>query len=96
MNELEEIKEVLKTHKKYLKQKFYVDKLGIFGSFSKGEETSESDVDILVEINGPVGWEFFDLKDLLEENLHRNVDLVTLDSLKPLLRERILKEVIFI
>jgi predicted nucleotidyltransferase len=52
-------------------------------------------VDILVQFSEDIGWEFVDLKQFLEENLERKVDLVTLEALKPELKEEILRDVIY-
>lgn len=79
-----------------LSTKFYVDKIGYFGSFARNEQTDNSDIDIIVSFNKPLGWAFFDLRDLLEEELNRKVDLVSVKALKEQLREIILKEVIFL
>lgn len=95
MKTLHEIENELKTHKKALKERFKVKKIGIFGSVVRGEETRNSDIDILVELFEPIGWEFVDLKEYLEKILGRGVDLVTIKALKPQLTEVILKEVIY-
>jgi len=91
----EGIKETLKRFKPVLKEKFKVKEIGIFGSYVRGEGSKESDVDILVEFSAPIGWEFIDLQEFLEEILGRKVDLVTVRALKPQLRDKILKEVVF-
>lgn len=71
--------------------------MGIFGSFAKGEGREESDIDILVEFEKTVDFfEFLDLKEFLENLFHREVDLVTKRALKPLIKEKILKEVIYV
>ncbi|RZK89016.1 MAG: nucleotidyltransferase, partial [Hymenobacter sp.] len=57
-----------------------------------GQPRADSDVDLLVELTQPLGWEFFELEELLEKVLQRRVDLVTVDALKPQLRPRILAE----
>jgi len=95
MKTKKEIKETLKRFKPILKEKFKVKEIGIFGSWVRGEESEESDVDILVEFYEPIGWEFIDFKEFLEEILGRKVDLVTMRALKPQLREKILKEVVY-
>ena len=95
MKSLKNIEKILKEYKTSLKKEFKVKKIGIFGSYVRGEESKESDVDILVEFYEPVGWEFFDLKEFLEEILDKKVDLVTVKSLKPQLKDKILKEAIF-
>ena len=95
MGTKEEIKETLKGLKPILQEKFKVKEIGIFGSFVRGEESEESDVDILVEFSEPIGWEFIDLMEFLEKILGRKVDLVTVRALKPQLKDKILKEVVY-
>lgn len=95
MKRREEIEETLKRFKPFLKEKFKVKEIGIFGSYLRGEEAEESDVDILVEFYEPIGWEFVDFKEFLEEVLGKEVDLVTIRALKPQLRDKILKEVVY-
>lgn len=87
------IEKILKSQKQPLKEKFQVKKIGVFGSFARGEESKDSDIDILVEFYGPIGWEFFDLQDYLKEILRREVDLVTKKALKPQIKTVILNEV---
>ncbi len=59
----------------------------------RGEATSESDVDLLVEFNEPVElFSFFALEEELERLVHRHVDLVTRDALKPFIGKCILAE----
>ena len=70
--------------------------IGIFGSYVRGEETQESDVDILIDFSEPIGWEFFDIKDILEKAIEKKVDLVTVGALKPRLKDIILEEVVYI
>lgn|GEM_PF-229805 len=79
----------------FLGKKFFVNKIGLFGSYVREQQTEESDVDILVEFSKPVSLEFFDLKEYLESVLNKKVDLVTVRALKPTMKERILKEVRF-
>jgi predicted nucleotidyltransferase len=95
MKTFQEIENILKKYKSELKRKFKVNKIGIFGSFARGEHTKLSDVDLLIELIEPIGWEFVDLKEFLEEVLGINVDLVTVNALKPQLKDIILAEVVF-
>lgn len=90
-----EIAATLSKVKPSLREKFKVQQIGFFGSFARGEESEGSDVDILVEFYGPIGWEFIDLQEYLTEILGQKVDLVTVGALKPQLRTKILKEVIY-
>src|SRR5437868_4498340 len=81
---------ILSEHREELNA-FGVERLGIFGSVARDEAGSESDVDVLVEFNEPAGlFEFMGLQEPLEELFDRKVDLTTLESLKPQLREGIL------
>jgi len=82
--------------KPILKEKFFVDRIGYFGSYADGTATENSDLDILVEFNKPLGWEFFDLATLLEKNLQLKIDLVSVKALKSQLKEIILNQVRYV
>ena len=89
--------QIIKIHINDLKQRFGVDKVGVFGSYSRGEETNASDIDILVGFEQPVDiFTFLELKIYLETVLKRKVDLVTEKALKPIIKDRILSEVTYI
>jgi len=78
-------------------QRLGVKSLALFGSVVRGEAGKTSDVDLLVEFARPVGlFEFIDLKGYLENLLGCQVDLGTPASLKPGLRERVLKEAVYV
>jgi len=69
----------------------------LFGSYLRGDENKESDIDILVEFENPIGiFDFLKLEDYLEKKLGKNVDLVTKNSLKPNIGNEILKELQYI
>ena len=95
MHDLPEIKHILAKNKAFLQKKFKVNRIGIFGSYVQGIQSELSDIDILVEFSEPIGWEFVDLKEYLETILTIKVDLVTPNALKPILREQILKDVVY-
>ena len=80
-----------------IRQKYGVRKIGIFGSFARGEEKEGSDIDVLVDFNeGAKTFDhFMELKFFLEDLFGRKVDLVTVDALRPQLKEGILKEVAY-
>jgi predicted nucleotidyltransferase len=88
-----DVTKILKEQKTFLTKTYFVKKIGIFGSHARNEETGESDIDLLVEFSRPVGFEFLDLKDYLEKVLNKPVDLVTVNALKPSMREAVLGEV---
>ena len=79
---LEDIKNILAEHKERIREKYGVIILGIFGSYARGEQNQISDIDILVDIEKPIGFKFFDLWDELESILHLKVDLLTINSVK--------------
>jgi len=94
--ELDEALQILSSHKKELSE-FGVNSLAIFGSWARNEARPDSDVDILVEFDKPVGlFEFIDLKDYLEGILHSRVDIGTPSSLKPRLKEQVIKEAVYV
>jgi len=86
--------QTLVNHQEQLKR-FAVRTLLLFGSVARDEAHAESDVDLLVEFEKPVGlFTFIELKEYLEEILNCPVDLGTPQSLRPHLREVVLKEAV--
>jgi predicted nucleotidyltransferase len=74
-------------------KEYGVSRAGVFGSVVRGEDSVDSDVDILVEIKRRMSLlEFAGLKLELEEALGRNVDLGEYSTIKPIIKERILSE----
>jgi predicted nucleotidyltransferase len=96
MESLEEVKEVIEQHRQELEERFKVKNIAIFGSFARGEQNEESDVDILVEFKEPVGLLFIHLADFLEEILQSKVDLVTKDGIKQNRRKYIMEDLIYV
>ncbi len=97
MKNLKQIEKKLKTLEPLLKEKFKVKRIGIFGSYAKRQQRKKSDIDILVEFQETIGiFEFIDLAEFLENSLGLKVDLVTKNALKPLLKDAILKEVVYV
>jgi predicted nucleotidyltransferase len=77
-------------------EKFGVKRLWLFGSYAKGEQRERSDIDILVEFEkGKKSFDnYMDLKFFLEDLLEVEVDLVTVEALKPRIRDAVWKEVV--
>lgn len=87
--------QLLKQKKAELVNQFGVKTLLLFGSVARDAATSKSDVDLLVEFNRPVGYfGLFALQDYLETLLGCPVDLGTLESLKPNIREQVMRDLI--
>ena len=78
-----------------MKEKYGVKEIGIFGSFVRGEAREDSDVDILVEFEKPIGFfKFLELEEYLSNLIGRKVDLVSKKALKPHIGKYILEEVV--
>jgi predicted nucleotidyltransferase len=90
----EDIINIIRAHESDLR-KFGMVKIGVFGSFVRGDATPESDIDFLVELDPKTFDNYMDLKFYLEELFLRNIDLVLIDSIKPHLREKIENEVVY-
>jgi predicted nucleotidyltransferase len=90
------IENKLRELKPFLYQKYFVEKIGYFGSYARSEQNQNSDIDILVSLKKPLGWEFFDLQEFLEKELKIKVDLVSEKALKEQLRQIILNSVKYI
>lgn len=88
---------LLKEHEEVIKGRFGVKKIGIFGSFARGEALDKSDVDVLVEFReGKKTFNnFMELKFYLEELFERDVDLVIETAIKPLLKDHIMREAVY-
>lgn len=86
---------VLKSHKNEIKSKYNVKKIGIFGSYAKGLQNEESDVDVLVEFQKPSFDNFMELSFYLEDLFHKKVDLLTPNSLSPFMKTSVEKEVVW-
>ena len=69
-----------------------IKKAGIFGSYARGENKKESDIDIIIKPTKNMGFGFAGIQIELEEKLKKRVDLLTYNSIHPLLRKIILSE----
>ncbi len=82
MLDLNKVKNILSVLKPQLISKYDVSSIGLFGSVVRNDFTTNSDIDIIVSFNRPVGVEFIDLANELEEKLDRKVDLVSKNGIK--------------
>jgi predicted nucleotidyltransferase len=98
MKTIEEIKRIIKRHKAEIREKYGVIIVGIFGSYTRGEQRETSDVDIIVELERPIGLKFYELWDYLENILGIKVDVLTLSALKQktLLWENVKEDIVYI
>jgi predicted nucleotidyltransferase len=96
MKDLSTIKQIIKELKPELEKKFHVSSIGIFGSIVRNDFSENSDVDIIVDFSQPIGIEFIDLADLLEEKFHEQVDLVSKKGIKPQYFSSIENEIVYV
>ncbi len=84
MNELNRniIIDILKDNIPYLNQKYHLKKIGLFGSYAKQMQSEKSDIDLIVDFDKPIGFDFVELCEYLEQLLNRKVDLLTFEGLK--------------
>jgi predicted nucleotidyltransferase len=91
-----ELLATIKAHKQILKERYKVKEIGVFGSFVRSEQTTESDVDILVDFfEVPDLLVFINLERYLQRVLKKKVDLVRKPVVRKELKERILNEVVY-
>ena len=80
-----------------IRRRFPVRRLALFGSSARGEATETSDVDLLVEFDSPIGFfDFIRLEAALSEVLHAKVDLVSAKALKPVIRDEVLNQAVYV
>lgn len=96
MDTLSNVVQILKELKPELADKYHVSSIGLFGSIVRDDFTSESDVDIIVDFSQPLGIEFVDLADLIEDKIGKPVDLVSRKGIKPRYFEEISSEILYV
>ena len=96
MYTLQSILYKLKEHKPELQRKYPVSKIGVFGSYARGEATADSDIDIAVEITGPMGLSFVAMADEIEALFGIKTDVVPSRSIKPEYLPFIEKDIIYV
>lgn len=97
MLELQDCINKLAGFKSAFAQEFGITKLGIFGSVARKENTEDSDIDIVVEVQKPSLQLMYELKEALKQLFNCEVDLVRFrDSLRPLIKSNIQKDVIYV
>ncbi len=96
MRTKEDVLSTLKDELPNLRKEYKVRTLALFGSYAKGEQREDSDIDMLVEFTEPVGFfDFMRLEFHLTDLLGVKVDLVTPDALRPIMRDDILESAVY-
>jgi uncharacterized protein len=96
MEQLTEIKQILAQLKPELSRRFHVQSLGLFGSVVRDDFSPSSDIDIIVDFNRPVGIEFIDLAQYIEERLQKKIDLVSRGGVKDKYFKSIEQEIVYV
>ncbi len=95
MRKIDRIMEKLRKSKPVVEKKYGVKNLEVFGSYIRGEQKKGSDLDILVEFHRTIDlFKYIELENFLSKKIGVKVDLVMKDTLKPRIKDRILKEAI--
>jgi uncharacterized protein len=92
----ENITNLLRTKKPDLVSRYHLTAIGIFGSFTRDDFREDSDIDILIDYEEPLGIEFIDLAEELEQILNCRVDLVSKKGIKPKYLEEIQKDLVYV
>ncbi len=99
MTQKYEILTFLENNKDLFFKQFNVTKIGIFGSFARNEQTENSDIDIIIEMTRGTDDIFekkVQLKEMLKNHFHREIDICRERAIKPLFREMILTDAIYV
>ncbi|MFY7810584.1 MAG: nucleotidyltransferase family protein [Flavobacterium sp.] len=96
MKTLAEIKSKLVEIKPILISKHPVERIAIFGSFARNEQNENSDVDIMIELNGKIGIDFFRMADEIEDYLGIKTDVASKNGIKPRYFDSIKKDLIYV
>ncbi|MBS4028352.1 MAG: nucleotidyltransferase family protein [Ignavibacteriales bacterium] len=96
MKTTDEIKNILFNQKETLNRRYNVKNIGIFGSYARGEQTPSSDVDILIELEKPIGLAFVELANYLELLLEQKVDVVSRGAIKPRMWEYVADDLMYV
>ncbi|MFA4837323.1 MAG: nucleotidyltransferase family protein [Dehalococcoidia bacterium] len=93
MAKKEEIAQMLRERQAYLASEYGVKRIGLFGSYAKGLPREDSDVDIVVEFDRPIGFRFIDFTEYLEHLLGKKVDVLTHAGIQTIRVPRIAKSI---
>ncbi len=88
---------IVADHKQELKDRFGVEKIGLFGSYARGDENPTSDIDFVVELNNPDLFKLVAVKNYLQTILNSEIDVVRYrDRMNEFLKKRILSDAIYV
>lgn len=92
------ITEYLKYRKEEFIKNYSIEKIGLFGSFANGKNTLNSDIDIVYETSSKdlTLSQFFQIEEELKKQFNRNIDLVNLKYMNPLIKRKALRDMIYV
>lgn len=93
---LQHILLILRQHKPELQRKYPLSRMGVFGSYARGEATEKSDIDIAVEFSAPMGLNFVAMADEIEGLFGIKTDVVSKRSIKPAYLEFVEKDIVYV
>lgn len=96
MRTREDIINLLAENKTELMKRFKLQKLALFGSYARGDQREESDVDILVDVDPSIGLEFVTMAERIEKLLGLHVEVVSRKAIKPRALKMIEQELIYV
>ncbi len=89
----EKVIEILRRELPYLASRYGVRRIGLFGSFAEGIQKDNSDIDIVVEFEKPIGLKFVEFAEYLEKVLHKKTDILTPDGIKGIRIKKIARDI---
>jgi uncharacterized protein len=87
---------IIRRIKPELRRKFGVTRIGCFDCYIDHHHNKLCDLNVLVELEQPLGWDYFALKEFLQKKLEIHIDIFTPNAIKPAMKEDVMKEVHFI
>ena len=95
-----ELTHILKEKYPYLESEYGIKKIGLFGSYTTGKQTENSDIDLVAEFKKPIGLKFIELTDYLEQILGKKIDLLTPEGIDSIhfkkISDSIRKDIIYV
>lgn len=92
----EQILDFLKQHKQEMNERFGVTKIGLFGSYARGEAREDSDIDVAIELSRNTADSYFGLLHFLEDSFDARIDLGLESNFKPLIKPYIIREIVYV
>lgn len=92
----DEILDFFRTHKLEMQERFGVTRIGLFGSYARGDAREDSDIDVAIELKSYSADDYFGVLHLLEDSFNKRIDLGIESNFKPVLRPYIMNEIIYV